>query len=318
MSLMQEWFGTAGTGPSRSAIAITYSAPATNQVINIPTLPGYVAGKTDLTVTINSGVYVYATSIANSGLSLTGGKAAGDTVTVVNNGYIAGQGGNGANVNQPSGNPGGPAFSISSPIILTNNSYIGGGGGGGGGTVPATSATGGGGGAGGGNGAPAGYPSHPASIYVGSGGAGGYAGSAGTPGAPIPTPSGTFTNPAGQGGGAGGGSGALQPIGRGSTALAGGGGGGSIFPGTGGSGGTPQPGFPTSSYPASAGGAGNSVGSGGATYASGGGGGWGAAGGVGYASPCLSMPGGTGGKAINLNGNTITYPALGTIWGAVS
>ena len=317
MSLMQEWFGTAGTAASRSAIAITYSAPATNQVINIPTLPGYVAGKTDLTVTINSGVYVYATSTANSGLSLTGGKAAGDTVTVVNNGYIAGQGGNGVST-APSGNPGGPAFSISSPIILTNNSYIGGGGGGGA-MSTRVNGPGGGGGAGGGNGAAGGYaPPKPATIYLGSGGAGGYAGSAGTPGGPIPYPSGAITNAVGQGGGAGGGSGALNAIPRFTVANGGGGGGGSIFPGTGGSGGGSQPGWPVAN-PGAAGGAGNSAGTP-SGLAAGGGGGWGAAGGAGYTScpTACPAPGGTGGKAINLNGNTITYPALGTIWGAVS
>jgi hypothetical protein len=32
----------------------------------------------------------------------------------------------------------------------------------------------------------------------------------------------------------------------------------------------------------------------------------------------LPSAGGAGGKAINLNGNTITYPASGTIWGSVS
>jgi hypothetical protein len=33
---------------------------------------------------------------------------------------------------------------------------------------------------------------------------------------------------------------------------------------------------------------------------------------------CGSGPGGGGGNAITLNGNSITYPATGTIWGTVS
>ena len=88
MSIQQIYFMNQGAA-ARQAIAVTYAAPAANATINIPTLPGYSAGITDVTITINSGVYVYATSTANSGLSITGGKAVGDTVTVINNGYIA-------------------------------------------------------------------------------------------------------------------------------------------------------------------------------------------------------------------------------------
>jgi hypothetical protein len=53
--------------------------------------------------------------------------------------------------------------------------------------------------------------------------------------------------------------------------------------------------------------------------ASGGGGGWGASGGTGYNNDAItSYIGGPGGKAIQLNGTTITTSGSGTIYGAIS
>ena len=132
---------------NRVALSYVFSSNTTDSTITASSLPGYIAGKTDLTISVNSGVYVYSTNTANAGLTITGASS-GDTIALVNNGYIMGKGGDGAPHNvygHPNGYDGGPAISISKSISLTNNSYIGGGGGGGGCNV-------GGGGAGGGNG----------------------------------------------------------------------------------------------------------------------------------------------------------------------
>ena len=79
---------SAGYGKSnRAAISYTYSASAANPSLNITTISGYAAGTSDVTITINSGIYLYSTSTGTPGLTLSGGTA-GDTVTVVNNGFI--------------------------------------------------------------------------------------------------------------------------------------------------------------------------------------------------------------------------------------
>ena len=200
---------------NRITLSATIGANTTETSITTSNVPGYIAGITDLTVYVSSGVYVYSTNTANPALTLGTGFAAGDTIRLVNNGFIMGMGGNGGgnNINTPiAGSPGGPAISlgISATIDNTNASaYIGGGGGGGTGSNTFNCAGGGAGGGRGGNG------------FSTTGGAGGGPGQTG----------GTGTGTGGQGGGAGGG-GALNS----NTGLSGGGGGGGrIFPGTGGS-----------------------------------------------------------------------------------
>jgi hypothetical protein len=55
------------------------------------------------------------------------------------------------------------------------------------------------------------------------------------------------------------------------------------------------------------------------TVAAAGGGGWGASGGsVAGTQFIAGVPGGAGGKAINLNGYSVTYITTGTLYGAVS
>lgn len=279
-----------GYGKSnRVALSQVFSSNTTNSTITASSLPGYIAGKTDLTITVNSGIYVYSTNTANAGLTITG-AAAGDTVTLVNNGFILGMGGAGGNA-PSNGNNGGPALNLGYNIRLTNNSYIAGGGGGGAGV-----GSGGGGGAGGGAGG------NGNSGTGGSGGGPGLAGSNGTGFGP------TFS----LGGGAGGGGGSVTfaQMGPGGPVpvFGGGGGGGRILPGVGGG---------INSGNDSPGGVGGSANNAGSTSAGagGGGGGWGAAGGGSTAS---GRVGGSGGKAINLNGFTVTYLTTGTLYGAVS
>ena len=280
------FYGT-GPNPNRVAISYTFTSSTANASLNVASIGGYSAGDSDITVTVNSGVYLYATSTGNSGLTLSGGTS-GDTLTLVNNGYIMGQGGTTPYTPgspTPSTGYGGPALSLGFNTTINNTNsgaYIGGGGGGGGGCG------GGGGGAGGGAGNQA----------AGAGGAGGGIGGSGATGTPYSTS--RYRYAGGSGGTAGGGGGASE---------GGGGGGGRVFPGTGGAGGVTN--SPAQPY---IGGAGGSANKPGGTRNGGGGGGWGATGGNG---PCQ---GAHGGNAVTLNGHTVTWISGCTarVWGAVS
>lgn len=80
------------------------------------------------TVTINAGVSVYSTSIANAGFTVPSLPAT-STVSITNNGTIYGVGGSAGFV---AGGSGGVGLSVSYATTVTNNGYIAGGGGGGG------------------------------------------------------------------------------------------------------------------------------------------------------------------------------------------
>jgi len=274
---------------NRAVISHTFGSTTANASLNLNSIGGYVAGVSDITVTINGGVYLYcdtsntATAPTTPGLNITGGTA-GDTLTIVNNGFILGGGGKGGAL-QENGIAGGPALSLSRPATINNtngSAYIAGGGGGGGGMGAISG--GGGGGAGGGWGGA-------------NGGAGGGPGAAGAAGSN------------GSGGGAGGG-------GCGSGKGAGsGGGGGRILPGSGGAGGSGGGGT------GGAGGSANNSGGNGSlpNGGGGGGGGWGASGGASTGNSSNRV-GGAGGKAVNLNGNSVTWVSGNTsrVYGSVS
>ena len=295
---MSDGFGKS----NRVAVSHTFTTNTPNASLNVTTIGGYSAGKSDITITVNSGVYLYATLFYISGLALTGGTT-GDTVTLVNNGYIMGQGGlGGTSPNSTAagnGLPGGNALSLGFNTTINNtnaSAYIGGGGGGGGAGASSTNGKGsyfgtGGGGGGSGGGAGGGGAA--------AGGAGGSIGSSGSNGS---VSSGT----AGGGGGSGGGGGVQS----------GGGGGGRIFPGTGGTAGS------FSGRIGGVGGSSNSVGGNAAASSSGGGGGggWGATGGNGGTGAGSPGSGGGGGKAVALNGYTVTWTSGNTtrVYGAVS
>ena len=95
----------------------------------------YVAGSTDITVTVNSGVRVVGGDYQNLATSMTiGGFTSGDTVILINNGSIIGYGGQGGNsqyLGGTSGGAGGTALLISFATTIYNNGTIAGGGGGG-------------------------------------------------------------------------------------------------------------------------------------------------------------------------------------------
>lgn len=300
---ISNFYGTAKS--TRVTLSYTFSSPTADASLNLSSIGGYSAGQSDITVTVNSGVYLYATSTGSYGLNLSGGTT-GDTLVLVNNGYIMGQGGNGGSDYPPpttASTPGGPALNLgfgmaSCTINNTNGSaYIGGGGGGGG-----WGWGGGGGGAGGGRGGNS-------SIST-SGGAGGGIGSSGGQGSSISQ--GT------QGGSGGGGGGRIFPGSGGSAGPSGasyaiGGGGG----GAGGAGGGWSQ--SKSGAPGGNGGSANNAGGSLGSFSSrggGGGGGWGASGGTGR----TSNGSGGGGKAVNTNGKAITWTSGDTsrIYGAVA
>lgn len=303
-----------GHGKSnRTSPTFTFAANATNQTVALASLSGYSAGKSCITITINSGVYVYSTSTATPAITFTGGTT-GDVLSIVNLGKIMGMGGTAGAVNN-GGAPGGNAICLSYPATINNtnaSAYIGGGGGGAAGNH---SAGGGGGGAGGGTGAD-GYRTD-SRCAVPTGGAGGAVGLIGS-NAAGPSP--------GNGGGAGGGGGGIL---SGCTCHAGGGGGGGrIFPGTGGLGNQDTGSCKTKGLN---GGAGNAVGGsycGGNSLTGGaGGGGWGASGGTISQLLCCNCSlvrhtytGGSGGKAVALNGKSVTWVGGCTarVYGGVS
>lgn len=191
---------------NRVTANITISSNTSNYVLNTAKVAGYAAGTTDAVLTINSGVFVSSASTGSYALTVDTSWAAGDTVTIVNNGTIIGRGGNGGNANgfgpAGAGSSGGPALLVQRTLTLNNLNRIAGGGGGGGGGglggIPVgksgTQQTAGGGGGGG--------------IGVSSGGSG--AGSI-YPGSSSPGGSGTLTAAGGGGGSQGGNAGPGGP-----------------------------------------------------------------------------------------------------------
>ena len=289
---------------NRVSISYTFSSNTTNASLNVATIGGYSAGKSDITITVNSGVYVYSTSTGTPGLTLSGGTS-GDTITLVNNGFILGQGGTGGSGR---GSPpfynnnavaGGTALQLGFTTTVNNtngSAYIAGGGGGG-----ASSTKGGGGGAGGGNGG---------DYYNG----GGYNGVGGGPGS-AGTNSTIYSTSKGSNGAGGGGGGRILP------GSGGQGGGGNIghlngYGGGAGGGGSGDSYSNPTTNRGGDGGSGSGTGGNGTNGASGGGGGWGASGGSGGNG---GSPAG-GGKAVNLNGQSITWTSGDTsrVYGSVS
>lgn len=291
-----------------NAFAASIASNQTNFNLRTWALANGWNGSVAATITINSGVYIYSTSTANAALTIDGSWPGG--VTVVNNGYIMGQGGNGGNITGANtwanGTSGGPAVSLGVSCTITNNSYIGGGGGGG----ACVNQTGGGGGAGGGIGG-YGWNGNTGSTATSAGGA---VGSSGTSGA-------FFNVNAFSRAAAGGGGGrifagattarASSPSAGGPGGQAGGGGGAATSSSNAASGGAGGGG-------GVAGGNGTVSGSGTGASAGGGGGGWGASGGLSNQSGAVRGTAAAAGKAIALNGFTATTNGSGTTYGAVA
>jgi predicted ATP-grasp superfamily ATP-dependent carboligase len=82
---------------NRVTASATISSDTANYTVNTAKATGYVAGGTDFTLTINSGVFVSSGSTGSYAMTVDTSWAAGDTVTIVNNGTIVGRGGDGGN-----------------------------------------------------------------------------------------------------------------------------------------------------------------------------------------------------------------------------
>lgn len=211
---------------NRISVPLTISTNSYNYDVYTNRGPTYVAGISDITVTVNPGVTVGSTSTPTYAMLVPSAFNPADTVTIVNNGVIQAMGGAGgagspAGGTAAAGNTGGSAIYVNRPTVITNN-----------GTV----ASGGGGGGGGGWGQVVGPkpPKSPAPVTnYGGGGGGGGAGFNGGAGAAGGAPGGGTgsdgTSPAGGAGGpsAGGPAGpGGAGGGRGTAGVAGAGGGG--------------------------------------------------------------------------------------------
>jgi hypothetical protein len=124
---------------SKLSTQLIISTNTTNY--NVFTALGSPTSAVNVTLTINTGIYVYSTSTSNASIT-TGALPTGSTLTIINNGYIIGKGGDGGvgrtagipNNAPPPGGNGGTALNVTIPVTIDNtNGIIGGGGGGGGG-----------------------------------------------------------------------------------------------------------------------------------------------------------------------------------------
>jgi len=147
---VSQFYGAA----NRIAATVTISSNQTNYVADTAKVAGYQAGLMDVTFVINSGIYLSgnATDTNTYALNIDTSWAAGDTVTITNNGFIVGRGGNGANGTGGNGGAGGRALRAQRAVTIQNNGTVGSGGGGGGSgrsaSIQTSTAAGGGGGGG--------------------------------------------------------------------------------------------------------------------------------------------------------------------------
>jgi hypothetical protein len=343
--------GVGGSGESvnvvdRAQLSFVVATNIQFLTVDVTSLSGYIAGKSDITITVNAGVYVYGsvptqrypspgaftpiTQINNliASMQILGG-AVGDTIKLVNNGYIVGYGGDGGAVTYfedacsslnyvySGASKGNAALSFVTPgisLAIENNGYIAGGGGGGGSgsTLDGVNFPGGGGGSGGG------VSGAPGQIFNTTG----FNNSRATP------PNVGFD-------------GVMQQFDYSCNAAryVGGGGGGFVFPGTGGITGTGAVGYKLG-VGGGSGGSGGGVNLTASSFAfnnnggsannaaptfttatnicqGGGGGGWGAAGANGYDGTSLAYLGAVGGNSIVTNGNAYTLTGSGTLYGSV-
>ena len=208
---------------NRIAISLIIAAPTNNYNIFTNRSPFYQPGISDITLTINPGVFVGGGAPGAEALSLPSQFSPADTVTIINQGVVIGRGGaggRGGTTPTPlrNGSSGTRAFITQRPVIIQNQGTFAGGGGGGGGGLPGIqprprkqggpiTRLGGGGGGGAGVSGGGGGPPNGGTGTTTSGGAGGPAispaqtggpgGGRGSPGTPR-RPTGGFAGGAGQ------------------------------------------------------------------------------------------------------------------------
>ena len=123
-----------GSGGGRQVINLSIASPAYNYDVYTNRGPTYVAGSSDITVTISPGVTVGSTSTGSYAFLVPSSFSPTDTVTVINQGVIQGRGGDGGlggrgpgtnTVN--AGSAGGAAVYVNRPTTITNNGTLAGG-----------------------------------------------------------------------------------------------------------------------------------------------------------------------------------------------
>lgn len=82
-------------------------------------------------ITVESGIIVGSANTSTPALIIPNTINARTKISIINNGYIVGAGGNGSGFLSYTTYPGGPAIQTSHTVSITNNGIIGGGGGGG-------------------------------------------------------------------------------------------------------------------------------------------------------------------------------------------
>lgn len=200
----------------RVAIYLVINETTYNYDVYARRTSAYIPGYSDIYVVVQPGVFVGSNiqygNTNSPAMSVPATFNAGDTISIINSGYIYGTGGNGgAGTSNPgaAGIQGGTGLKVARPVTVANYGELSGGGGGGGGGalyIPnkggTTDGAGGGGGAGLAGGAvgysrvDASYSGSPGSLNVGgsagsgqpgyaSSGSGGARGAAGTVGGPI-------------------------------------------------------------------------------------------------------------------------------------
>jgi hypothetical protein len=76
----------------RQTITKTFTANTSDALFSTADYPDYGAGFTDITITVSPGIWLWATTVKKNGLTISG-LTTGDTLSIVNQGYIIGCGG---------------------------------------------------------------------------------------------------------------------------------------------------------------------------------------------------------------------------------
>ena len=79
-------YSVTNNAPVRANVTYTFAANTALANLNVTSIGGYVAGKSCITVTVNTGVYLWSSCTSVAGLTLSGG-ASGDTITLVTVSY---------------------------------------------------------------------------------------------------------------------------------------------------------------------------------------------------------------------------------------